>query len=254
MAGVMIGVDPHKASHTAVAISGAEEHLGQLRVRACAVQAERLLKWAAGWPERTWAVEGVGGLGHLLAQQLLSAGERVLDVQPELGARVRLLATGNVNKNDPNDARSVAVAALRSPGVWQARPDDHAAVLAGRVALPADGYRACHGAAAAHPPRNGHPRRSRSGRSGRVPARERDRPDLRPGHRNHAGRRSRSDEDHHGKSKLATAKPSNGRRRENDRRSPGAGGSPRPGDNPACPETKGRGVLTCPRPTRNLRT
>ena len=83
----------------------------------------------AGWPERTWAVEGAGGLGHLLAQQLLSAGERVLDVQPKLGARVRLLATGNVNKNDPNDARSVAVAALRSPGVREARPDDHVAVL-----------------------------------------------------------------------------------------------------------------------------
>jgi transposase len=129
MAGVMIGIDPHKASHTAVAVSGAEEHLGQLRVRACAAQAERLLEWAAAWPERTWAVEGAGGLGHLLAQQLLSAGERVLDVQPKLGARVRLLATGNVNKNDPNDARSVAVAALRSPGVREARPDDHAAVL-----------------------------------------------------------------------------------------------------------------------------
>ena len=129
MAGVMIGVDPHKASHTAVAISGAEEQLGQLRVRACAAQAGRLLAWAAAWPERTWAVEGAGGLGHLLAQQLLSAGERVLDVQPKLGARVRLLATGNVNKNDPNDARSVAVAALRSPAVREARADDHAAVL-----------------------------------------------------------------------------------------------------------------------------
>ena len=55
------------------------------------------------------------GLGHLLAQQLLAAGEQVLDVQPKLGARVRLLAAGAVNKNDPNDARSVAVAALRSP-------------------------------------------------------------------------------------------------------------------------------------------
>ena len=43
MAAVMIGVDPHKASHTAVAISVAEEPLGELRVRACAAQAERLL-------------------------------------------------------------------------------------------------------------------------------------------------------------------------------------------------------------------
>jgi transposase len=128
MASVMIGIDPHKASHTAVAISGSEERLGELRVRASGAQAERLLAWAAAWPERTWAVEGAGGLGRLLAQQLLSAGERVLDVQPKLGA-VRLLASGNVNKNDPNEARSVAVAALRSPGVREARPDDHAAVL-----------------------------------------------------------------------------------------------------------------------------
>ena len=50
-------------------------------------------------------------------------------MQPELGARVRLLATGDVNKNDPDDARSVAVAALRSAGVREVRADDHAAVL-----------------------------------------------------------------------------------------------------------------------------
>src|SRR5213592_2492688 len=126
---VMIGVDPHKASHTAVAISAAGEPLGQLRVRAPAVQAGRLLAWAQAWPERTWAVEGAGGLGHLLARQLLSAGERVLDVPPKLAARVRLPATGNISKNDPSDARSVAVAALRSAGVREARRDDHAAVL-----------------------------------------------------------------------------------------------------------------------------
>jgi transposase len=129
MAAVMIGIDPHKASHTAVVISAAEETLGELRVRASAAQAEQLLAWAAAWPERTWAVEGAAGLGHLLAQQLVSAGERVLDVQPKLGARVRLLAAGDTNKNDPNDARSVAVAALRSPGVREVVPDDHAAVL-----------------------------------------------------------------------------------------------------------------------------
>jgi transposase len=129
VAAVMIGVDPHKGSHTAVAIGAAEEPLGEVRVRASAAQAQRLLAWAAAWPERTWAIEGAAGLGHLLAQQLLAAGERVLDIQPKLGARVRLLAAGAVNKNDPNDARSVAVAALRSPARRDAQPDDHAAVL-----------------------------------------------------------------------------------------------------------------------------
>jgi len=129
MTAVMIGVDPHKASHTAVVISPAEEVLGEVQVRACTQQAQRLLGWAAAWPERTWAIEGAGGIGHLLAQQLLAAGEQVLDVQPKLGARVRLLATGDTNKNDPNDARSVAVAALRSPARRPVVADDHAAVL-----------------------------------------------------------------------------------------------------------------------------
>ena len=68
-------------------------------------------------------------MGYLLAQQLVAAGERVLDVQPKLGARVRLLATGETNKNDPNDALSVAIAALRSAAPAQVRPDDHATVL-----------------------------------------------------------------------------------------------------------------------------
>jgi transposase len=81
------------------------------------------------WPERTWAIEGADGTGHLLAQQLLAAGERVLDVQPKLSARVRLLAAGATSKNDPNDARSVAVAALRSPAARAVAADDHAAVL-----------------------------------------------------------------------------------------------------------------------------
>ena len=129
MAAVMIGVDPHKASHTAVVISAAEEPLGELRVRACAAQAGKLVAWAAAWPERTWAVEGAGGLGRLLAQQLVAAGERVLDVQPKLASRVRLLQAGDTNKNDPNDALSVAVAALRSRAGRPVTAEDYPAVL-----------------------------------------------------------------------------------------------------------------------------
>jgi transposase len=114
MVAVMIGIDPHKGSHTAVAIGAGEEPLGKLRVRASVAQAEKLMAWAAAWQERTWAVEGAGGRGHLLAEQLVAAGERVLDVPPKLAARVRLLEAGDTNKNDPNDALSVATAAPRS--------------------------------------------------------------------------------------------------------------------------------------------
>jgi transposase len=98
-------------------------------VRAGAEQLERLLARAGRWPERTWAVENAGGLGYLLAQQLISAGERVVDVPPKLAARVRLLNTGDTNKNDPNDARSVAIPALRSPAVRPVAAEDHQAVM-----------------------------------------------------------------------------------------------------------------------------
>jgi hypothetical protein len=63
---VMIGIDPHKGSHTAVAVTAAEEPLGKVRVRACPAQAGQLVAWAAAWPERIWAVEGAPGLGRLL--------------------------------------------------------------------------------------------------------------------------------------------------------------------------------------------
>src|ERR1022692_4039593 len=101
---VIIGIDPHKASHTAVAIGCDEQQLGQIKVRATCQQTARLLAWAEPLGERTWAIESAGGLGYLLSQQLVGAGERVLDVPATLASRVRVLGTGRSNKNDPNDA------------------------------------------------------------------------------------------------------------------------------------------------------
>jgi len=126
---VIIGIDPHKASHTAVAIGCDERQLAEIRVRATCQQTERLLAWAEPLGERTWAVESAGGMGYLLSQQLVGAGERVLDVPATLASRVRVLATGRSNKNDPNDALSVAIAALRSPGLRSVEPANHREVL-----------------------------------------------------------------------------------------------------------------------------
>jgi transposase len=126
---VMIGVDPHKGSHTAVAIDDGEDELAKLKVRATRRQLDQLLEWAAPFAKRTWAIESAGGLGYLLAQQLVAAGEEVLDVPATLAARVRVLGTGRSNKNDPNDARSVAVAALRAPRLAAVGRADHAGVL-----------------------------------------------------------------------------------------------------------------------------
>jgi transposase len=91
---VIIGIDPHKATHTVVAIDGDEQPIARLQVVADRCQTERLLGWAAAFGcERTWAIESAGGLGKLLAQQLVGAGEHVVDVPPTLSARVRLLGS-----------------------------------------------------------------------------------------------------------------------------------------------------------------
>ena len=126
---VLIGVDPHKGSHTAVAIDHDEVPLGQLRVRATRMQCEQLLEWAEVFPVRRWAIESAGGLGYLLAQQLIAAGENVVDVPPTLSARVRVLGSGKSQKNDPNDALSTAVAALRHRRLHAVVADDHAVIL-----------------------------------------------------------------------------------------------------------------------------
>jgi transposase len=64
-----------------------------------------------------------------LSQQLVAAGERVLDVPATLAARVRVLATSRSNKNDPNDALSIAIAARHAPRITTVQPADHAVVL-----------------------------------------------------------------------------------------------------------------------------
>src|SRR3954466_9349744 len=78
----IIGIDPHKASHTATVIDGGESVVAELRIDANASQRQTLIDWAAQYAPRSWAVEGAAGMGALLAQQLVAVGEVVLDVPP----------------------------------------------------------------------------------------------------------------------------------------------------------------------------
>jgi transposase len=125
----VIGIDPHRGSHTAAVLDGSEEMLGELRVVADRRQRQRLLEWAAPFMPRVWAVEGATGTGALLAQQLVAAGEEVLDVPPTLSARVRLLDCGRSDKTDSHDARAAAVVALRHRALRPVRAEDHVAML-----------------------------------------------------------------------------------------------------------------------------
>ena len=64
MADVMIGIDPHKSSHTAVAIGSGEEPLGELQVSLPArPRCNSCWPGRRGWPGRAWAVEGAARAG-----------------------------------------------------------------------------------------------------------------------------------------------------------------------------------------------
>ena len=126
---ITIGIDPHKSSHTAVALDQTGAALGELRVPADNSTLATLSAWSARWPQRRWAIEGAGGLGRLLARQLVAAGESVVDVPSTLAARARVLQRGHGRKSDGIDARSVAIVAQNRNDLPPVRSDDHSAVL-----------------------------------------------------------------------------------------------------------------------------
>jgi transposase len=112
---IVIGIDPHKSTHTATALDPAtNSDVGSLRIEASVADYQRLIVWAKAWPERTWAIENADGLGHHLALWLLARGEVVLDIPTTATARVRELSRGGRRKNDRIDAAAAAsVAALQ---------------------------------------------------------------------------------------------------------------------------------------------
>ena len=121
---VMIGVDPAKRSHAMAVLGGGEEQLAALQVSNDTAGYRDMLRLARRWPQRTWAVEGAGGVGVQLAQRLVADGETVLDVPPKLSTRARMFDVGHGRKNDPGDARTVAVVALRTRNLRPVVLDD----------------------------------------------------------------------------------------------------------------------------------
>lgn len=125
----VIGIDPHKGSHTAAVLNGDEELVGELHVEAREGQCDELVAFAKCFEPRMWAIESATGWGALLAQQLVAAGEAVVDVPPTLSARARLLDAGANSKTDRHDARSAAIVALRHRQLQAVGAPDHTAVL-----------------------------------------------------------------------------------------------------------------------------
>ena len=119
---VTVGSDSHKRTHTLAAVDEVGRQLSQLTMPATDQGHLEALRWAAGWPQRQWALEDCRQLSRRLERDLLSAGEVVLRVPPKLMAEARKSARTR-GKSDPIDALAVARAALREPGLPKARLD-----------------------------------------------------------------------------------------------------------------------------------
>jgi transposase len=118
---IVIGIDPHMKTHTAVAIdvvTGAS--VGMLTVSTDAAGHDELLTWARGLDsERRFAIEDCRHVSGRLERHLLPRGESVVRVPPKMMAGARDSAR-TYGKSDPIDAACVARAALREPGLPEA--------------------------------------------------------------------------------------------------------------------------------------
>jgi transposase len=129
---ITIGIDPHKQSHTAVAVSGVGQLLSEITIAADEEGQRDLLRWAhglQGGEEIRFALEDCRHVNGRLERFLLASGERVLRVPPKLMAGARKSARTR-GKSDAIDALAIARAALREePELHPASHDEAAREL-----------------------------------------------------------------------------------------------------------------------------
>lgn len=111
---IVIGVDSHKRTHTAVAADDNGRKVAELTVATTSAGHLDLVRWAARFPERRFALEDCRHLSRRLSTDLLLGGQAVVRVPPKLMAGARQSAR-EPGKSDPIDALAVARAALREP-------------------------------------------------------------------------------------------------------------------------------------------
>jgi transposase len=128
---IIIGIDPHKCTHTATALDPVTNcDVGSLRIEASLAEYQRLIVWAKAWPQRTWAIENADGFGHHLALWLVAREEVVLDIPTTATARVRELSRGGHRKNDRIDAAAAASVAALQGDARQVYPETTTDALA----------------------------------------------------------------------------------------------------------------------------
>jgi transposase len=126
---VTIGVDPHKASHTAAALDEHGRLLGQQRVPASLDGYRLLRQWAGRWRQRCWAVEGATASAEPWPSGWPATTSRSWTCRPSWPPESGCYSGGHGGKSDPDDAVSVAAAARHAPSLPQVGVEDQATVL-----------------------------------------------------------------------------------------------------------------------------
>ena len=109
---IVIGVDVHKHSLTAVAVDETGRPLAERTLQSAK---DGLVAWASELDsERLWAVEDCRHVTGALERELVAAGERLLRVPPKLTAPERRAGRAR-GKSDSIDALAAARASLREP-------------------------------------------------------------------------------------------------------------------------------------------
>jgi transposase len=108
-----IGIDPHKQTHSGVAVDALGVEIAQRTVTARRECFGQLLEWARKLDsERVWVIEDVRHVSGSLERFLIDRGETVVRLPPRLMANARR-GVRERGKSDPIDALAIARAALR---------------------------------------------------------------------------------------------------------------------------------------------
>lgn len=113
---VVIGVDPHKRLNAVAVLDSKGNVIARQQFPNSAGGFRELKAFWRQWRGRTWAVEGCDGAGRHIAQRLVAAGERVLDVSTRRAALVRVYAGGNGRKT--RSASSAGSSSRTRSSIW----------------------------------------------------------------------------------------------------------------------------------------
>ena len=114
---IVVGIDPHMKTHTAVAIDAVTgASIAERTVSTDGAGHDELLAWARSFdPERHFAIEDCRHVSGRLERHLLAHGERVVRVPPKMMAGARSARLAPTASPTPSTPRAWRVPRCASP-------------------------------------------------------------------------------------------------------------------------------------------